>query len=312
MGTTLIDKLRYYGLDDNSLRLMNSFLTNRQQFVSIDSFDSDLLQCLPCSVMQGSKLSSLLYSIYKNEIPRLNRLIDNTNYNDITQTNMTNNYTKTRHDTINYVDDSTNITSNTDHDILQDYINDFYRLLEVYYDINKLKINSDKSKILVICKPTLRHMTDKIKLIASGHHILQSNFIKILGIYYTKTFDNTRNVNNIISKVNYRLNTLNNILSIAPYKTKVILCTSLLISIIRYGSGRLTTITDSQTTKINSIMLKISRKIMGIRSYKMSTLKIFEELNWLSFPQMIRYESTKMIYNINILSQPKSILTFLI
>merc|ERR1711873_144911 len=101
-----------------------------------------------------------------------------------------------------------------------------------------------------------------------------------------------------------------NILSMAPYKTKVILCTSLLISIIRYVSGCLTTITDSQTTKINSIMLKISRKIMGIRSYKMSTLKIFEELNWLSFPQMIRYESTKMIYNINILSQPKSILNF--
>merc|ERR1712240_252021 len=294
MGTTLIDKLRYYGLDDNSLRLMNSFLTNRQQFVSIDSFDSDLLQCLPCSVMQGSKLSSLLYSIYKNEIPRLNRLMDNTNYNDITQTNMTNNYTKTRHDTINYVDDSTNIISDIDHDILQDYINDFYRLLEVYYDINKLKINADKSKILVICKPT--HSTVK--------------FIKILGIYYTKTFDNTRNVNNIISKVNYRLNTLNNILSIAPYKTKIILCTSLLISIIRYGSGCLTTITDSHTTKINSITLKISRKIMGIRSYKMSTLKIFEELNWLSFPQMISYESTKMIYNINILSQPKSILTF--
>merc|ERR1711873_124586 len=142
----------------------------------------------------------------------------------------------TRHDTINYVDDSTNITSDNNYDILQDYINDFYRLLEVYYDINKLKINADKSKILVICKPTLRHMTDKIKLIASGHHILQSNFIKILGTYYTKTFGNTRNVNKIISKVNYRLNTLNNILSIAPYKTKVILCTSLLISIIRYGS----------------------------------------------------------------------------
>ena len=49
---------------------------------------------------------------------------------------------------------------------------------------------------------------------------------------------------------------------------------------------------------------------MCIRSFKMSTSKIFDELNWLSFPQIIRYESTKMIYNINILSQPKSILNF--
>ena len=49
---------------------------------------------------------------------------------------------------------------------------------------------------------------------------------------------------------------------------------------------------------------------MGIRSFKMSTTNIFSELNWLSFPQMVRYECTKMIYNINILSQPKSILNF--
>ena len=49
-------------------------------------------------------------------------------------------------------------------------------------------------------------MTDNIKLNASGHQILQSDFIKILGIFYTKTFDNTRNINSIISQVNYRLN----------------------------------------------------------------------------------------------------------
>ena len=122
-ATILIDKLQYYGLDDNSLRLMTSFLTDRQQFVSIDSFDSDPLTCLPCSVIQGSKLSSLLYSIYTNEIPRLNRLMDMTQYYDMTMTNMTNNYTNTRHDTIYYVDDSTNIISdNKLSDIISDIV----------------------------------------------------------------------------------------------------------------------------------------------------------------------------------------------
>ena len=57
-------------------------------------------------------------------------------------------------------------------------------------------------------------------------------------------------------------------------------------------------------------MLKVSRKILGFSSYKLGTSKIFLELNWLSFPQIIRYEATKMIYNINILSQPKSIIKF--
>ena len=163
---------------------------------------------------------------------------------------------------------------------------------------------------MIICKPILRPTTDKITLSASGYVITQSDFIKILGIYYTKTFDNSKNVSNIIAKVNYRLNCIAKILSIAPLRTKKIMCSSLIISIIRYGAGRLTNISDSQCNKINSLMLKVSRKILGFQSYKMSTSKIFSELNWLSFPQMIRYEATKMIYNINILSQPKSIIKF--
>merc|ERR1712082_265855 len=112
--------------------------------------------------------------------PRLNTLMDMTQYYDMTKTNMTNDYSNTRHDTINYVDDSTNLISDNNYDILQDYINDFYRLLEVYYDVNKLKINADKSKILIICKPMYRQMTDNIILTASGHQIMQSDSIKIL------------------------------------------------------------------------------------------------------------------------------------
>ena len=47
----------------------------------------------------------------------------------------------------------------------------YFKLIETFYDVNKLKINADKSKIIVICKPGLRHMTDNLKLVASGHHI---------------------------------------------------------------------------------------------------------------------------------------------
>ena len=92
-----------------------------------------------------------------------------------------------------------------------------------------------------------RQLTDKIQLTASTYTILQSDFIKILGIIYTKTFDNTKNLNTIISKVTHRLNTITNILKVAPLKTKIIVTTSLLISIMRYGAGRMTTLTDGQT-----------------------------------------------------------------
>merc|ERR1711873_95254 len=106
-------------------------------------------------------------------------------------------------------------------------------------------------------------LTDTIQLTASTYTILQSDFIKILGIIYTKTFDNTKNLNTIISKVTHRLNTITSIMKVAPLKTKVIVTTSLLISIMRYGAGRMTTLTDAQTSKINSLMLRISWNILG-------------------------------------------------
>ena len=84
--------------------------------------------------------------------------------------------------------------------------------------------------------------------------------------------------NSIIAKVTYQLNKIANILSIAPFNTKKILCSSLIVNIIRYGVGLLTTINKIQIKKISSLMLKVSRKILGIKSYKMSTKKNFSEL----------------------------------
>ena len=48
------------------------------------------------------------------------------------------------HIIINYVDDLTNILSSYNIEQLQTYIDQYYILLTNYYNINYLKINSDK------------------------------------------------------------------------------------------------------------------------------------------------------------------------
>merc|ERR1712240_637151 len=95
----LTDKLDYYRLDKNSLTLLHSFLTDRRQFVTIDGHNSDIIDCPPCSVIQGSKLSSLLYTIYTNKIPYLYKLMDSTTYNKLTNDKLTNDLMT--HETIN-------------------------------------------------------------------------------------------------------------------------------------------------------------------------------------------------------------------
>ena len=78
------------------------------------------------------------------------------------------------HNVVQYVDDSTNIIACKDNNKLQIYINIYFKILEEFYNINKLLINSDKTKLLIIAKPGLRHITSVIKLQANKYLIEQS------------------------------------------------------------------------------------------------------------------------------------------
>ena len=72
-------------------------------------------------------------------------------YTKLTQHKQTTS-TNINHTTINFIDDSTNIISTSKTNEIQDYTNKFYRLLEAVYNINKLKINNDKTELMIICK----------------------------------------------------------------------------------------------------------------------------------------------------------------
>ena len=157
--------MEYYGVTGQELKLFKSFLTDRRQFVQIDTFTSKTEDSLPCSVVQGSKLSSTLYTLYTNEITTLHKIMGTDDYELITG-QKTDYDLDIDHIIINYVDDSTNIISSNDCDQLQKYIDKYYILLTHYYDINYLKINSDKSTLLVTTRPCYRHLTQDIRLTA--------------------------------------------------------------------------------------------------------------------------------------------------
>ena len=71
----LSQKLEFYGVKGPELKLLKSYLSNWQQFVEIDTFRSNTVKKLPCSCIQGSKLSGLLYTIYTCEIPLIQKIM---------------------------------------------------------------------------------------------------------------------------------------------------------------------------------------------------------------------------------------------
>ena len=81
--------MEYYGIRGDALEIFTSHLTNRYQFVEIDTQRSQLRQSLNCSVIGGGKLSGLLYTLYTNEIPLLHTLMNNNIYNALTNQQQT-------------------------------------------------------------------------------------------------------------------------------------------------------------------------------------------------------------------------------
>ena len=178
--TTLLQKMEHYGIRGSALNLIKSYLSDRMKFAEIDTSRSKLRQSLDCSVIQGSKMSGLLYTIYTNEIPLLHTLMNKPIFNKLT--NMPQAISKTiLHLTINFVDDSTNVISTPNVDEIKDYINKFYSLLEAVYNTNKLIINKDKTEMMIVCKNKFRKITKAIQMYANGYKVNQVQQAKILG-----------------------------------------------------------------------------------------------------------------------------------
>ena len=57
-------KLEHYGVENDAIDVIISFLNDRKRFVEIQAFSSPTLDNLPCSVIQGSKLMGFLYMVY--------------------------------------------------------------------------------------------------------------------------------------------------------------------------------------------------------------------------------------------------------
>ena len=57
------------------------------------------------------------------------------------------------HVTFNFVDDSSSIIGFYDFDIMKHYLESYYTLLQAFYDMNKLKINADKTNLTINAKP---------------------------------------------------------------------------------------------------------------------------------------------------------------
>ena len=192
------------------LSLFKNYLANRQHYVQVETFNSELVKSPECSVIQGSKMSGILYCIYVNEVPLLHRLMNNKIYESLTKDNICNLNDKIVHETFNFVDDSSSIIGfpNTKH--IKIYLTKYYKLLHNFYNINMLKINSDKTKLMLGYNKKYKNELENFYFFANNDKINNQKSLKILGFILRYDSNMETQIGNLCSNLHFRIFNIKN------------------------------------------------------------------------------------------------------
>ena len=186
----LLLKLDHYGIRGSTNQLIKSFLS-RKQFVSIKGVKSKLLQN-NYGVPQGSILGPLLVLFYINDMPHAVNCMP-----------------------ILFADDTCLIFTAPNLASLTAIMNKELQTLSIWFDSNKLTVNTSKSNFLII-PPKLNKPCPQTNVFLNNIFILQCINIKYLGLTIDMNLNFDFHISNVVYKISRTIGIISKIRHYLP------------------------------------------------------------------------------------------------
>ena len=237
----LLTKLKGYRIEGPILNWINSFLSNRQQFVKINNSVSPSLP-VTSGVPQGSVLGPTLFIYFINDLPNIKSNIPMKIFADDTKV-----YNK--------------IENDDDVNCLQKAIDEMFEWTEKWL----LKFNNDKCKMLHLGNKNKRHEY----FIGKGENRIpleKSDFEKDLGVYIDGNLNFKEHIKNTVKKAYYACYKILRNFSFRDHDILVPLFKSLVRPILEYGNVVWNNCIKKHMNKIENVQRKYTRYITGTKN----------------------------------------------
>ena len=223
----LLSKLELYGFDSDSLGWIQSYLSDRRQCVSISGSLSKLLP-VPTGVPQGSILGPLFYTLFTNELPEVvhdhHHQADDVAGEHWPRYNMK---CATCGNVCCYADDTTYSCSDTDPQALSEKLTAKYKLLSEFLVNNRLKLNDDKTHLLVLTTSQTRRRAggfENVVISTPAGDISPTPVEKLLGAWIHQDLKWSEhlqdNDENLVKALTTRLSGIKMVCKVAAFQTR--------------------------------------------------------------------------------------------
>ena len=297
----LLEKIKLYGFDRNAVQWTWSYLTYRSQSVYIEGSLSSPLP-LEAGVPQGSILGPLLYTIFSNELPEVVHEAS-CPLRDVEGIAIFSTQCQECGGVCCYADDSTYSVQGSDPEELSAKLTQKYAVLADFLTANKLKVNDEKTHLLVMSTRQKRWHRDTttIHINTPTAIIGPSSVERLLGaqVHHDMKWKEhiLDNDDSLIKSLNMRAGALKKISHTASFKTRKMVANGIYMSKLIYLMPLWVGCEDYLVNALQVNLNKVARLVTKLDIFTPTTV-LMQQCGWMPVKQLMVYHSLVLLYKI--------------